>query len=105
MHIGSEFHPDVGRRVAADVLHDFYILSEELVYRFVLFHNLQDTVDEVHLLPRAFQMPHQLMEHLDGCFFLPAPPGRVFDEVPHHFEVLEGSPPIFPRKLVRVPVD
>ena len=26
-------------------------------------------------------MPHQLMEHLDGCFFLPAPPGRVFDEV------------------------
>ena len=45
------------------------------------------------------------MENLDGCFLLPAPPGRVFDKVPHHFKVLESSTPVFPRKLVRVPVD
>ena len=50
-------------------------------------------------------MPHQLMENLDGCFLLPAPPGHVFDKVPHHFKVLERSTPVFPRKLVRVPVD
>ncbi len=50
-------------------------------------------------------MPHQLMENLDGCFLLPASPGRVFDKVPHHFKVLESSTPVFPRKLVRVPVD
>ncbi len=50
-------------------------------------------------------MPHQLMENLDGCFLLPAPPGHVFDEVPHHFKVLESSTPVFPRKHVWVPVD
>jgi hypothetical protein len=96
VHIGSELHLEA---------HDFDVLTEELVYQSVLLHNLQDMVDEAHVLPRAFQMPHQLMEYLNGCFLLPAPPGRVFDEVPHHFEVLKSSPPIFLRKLVRVPVD
>jgi len=68
-------------------------------------HNFQDAIDEANLLLRAFQMPHQLMENLDSCFLLPAPPGRVFDEVPYHFKVLESLTPVFPRKLVRVPVD
>ena len=105
MHIGSELHPEAGRGVATDILHDFDVLTEDLVYRSVLLHNFQDAIDEADLLPRAFQVPHQLMENLDGCFLLPAPPGRVFDKVPHHFKVLESSTPVFPRKLVRVPVD
>ena len=50
-------------------------------------------------------MPHQLMESLDGYFLLPASPGRDFDEIPHHFKVLESSTPVLPRELVRVPVD
>ena len=105
MHIGSELHPEAGRGVATDILHDLDVLTEELVYRPVLLHNFQDAIDEADLLPRAFQMPHQFMESLDGYFLLPASPGRVFDEVPHHFKVLESSTPVLPRELVRVPVD
>ncbi len=50
-------------------------------------------------------MPHQLMESLDGDFLLPAPPGSIFNEVPHHFKILESPTPVLPRELVWVPVD
>ena len=62
VHLGSELHPEAERGVATNICYDLDVLTEELVYRSVLLHNFQDAIDEAGLLPRAFQMPHQLMD-------------------------------------------
>jgi hypothetical protein len=50
-------------------------------------------------------VPDKLVKGLDGDLLLPAPPGGVLDEITHHLEVVEGSTPVLPRKLVRVPMN